>query len=204
MSHETSKASGGLFDGLAGPLIANVMARANRDAEVEAVERLDPAAGAHVLAIGFGAGVGIEVLFQHMARGRVTGVDPSQAMVKAAGRRNRAALAEGRLVLARTTAASIPVASAIFDGAIAVNSLQLCGPFGATAAELGRTMKSGARLVSLTHDWAILRHAPSIEAWTKGVLDALTAAGFIEGRSFLGRAEKGRSVALVARRGAAT
>ena len=204
MDRETSKSGAALIDGLAGPLIAGVMARANREAEVEAVERLDPAADAHVLVIGFGAGVGIELLFQHMPRGRVTGVDPSEAMIRAAGKRNRAVLAEGRLVLERTTAASISVAPATFDGAIAVNSLQLCNPIAATAAELARTMKPGARLVSLTHDWAIVRHTASIEAWTHGVLDALAAMGFVEGRSFLGRAEKGRSVALVARRGAAT
>lgn len=204
MSRETPAFSGGLFDGLTGPLVAGMMARANREAEVEAVERLDPAAAAHILAIGFGPGVGIEVLFQHMARGRVTGVDPSAAMIKAAGRRNAAALAQGRLTLARTTAAAIPVADAAFDGAIAVNSLQLCDPFAATAMELARTLKPGARLVSLTHDWAILRHAPAIEAWTGGVLAALAAAGFVEGRSFLGRAEQGRSVVLVARRRATT
>ncbi len=204
MSRETSKLGAALFDGLAGPLIANVMARANREAEVEAVERLAPAADAHVLAIGFGAGVGIELLFQHMARGRVTGVDPSAAMIKAAEKRNRAVLIEGRLVLAPATAAAIPVAAATFDGAIAVNSLQLCDPIAVTAAELARTMRAGARLVSLTHDWAILRHAPSIEAWTRGVLQALAAQGFVEGRSFLGRAEKGRSVALIARRGTTT
>jgi ubiquinone/menaquinone biosynthesis C-methylase UbiE len=190
----------GMFDGIGGGLVAAVMARANRDAEIEAVERLDPRPDDHVLAIGFGAGVGIEELVKHLPRGLVTGIDPSAAMMKAAGKRLRGPIAEGRVILARTTAAMIPAADAAFDGAIAVNSLQLCEPIAETAAELARTMKPRARLISLTHDWAILKHAPSVEAWTGAVLGALAKAGFVEGRSFLARAENGRSVAVTARR----
>jgi hypothetical protein len=62
-------------------------------------------------------------------------------------------------------------------------------------------LKPGAQLVSLTHDWALARHGGSAEAWLAEARAALAAAGFVELRDFRGHAEKGRIVALTARRG---
>jgi ubiquinone/menaquinone biosynthesis C-methylase UbiE len=189
-----------LFDGAAGALMAKIMAAANREAEREAVELLDPAPDAAVLAIGFGPGVGVELLARRTRRGMIVGVDPSKAMLKAACRRNRAAIAEGRVRLACATADAVPAEDGSLDGAIAVNALQLCIPIAPTATELARVLKPGARLVALTHDWAITRHAPTVEAWVQATLGALAAAGFEDGRAFAAQAEKGHSVALSARR----
>ena len=52
-----------------------------------------------------------------------------------------------------------------FDGVIAVNTLQLCEPIVDTARELARVMKPGAKLISLTHDWAMKRHAATVDTW---------------------------------------
>ena len=69
-----------LFDGPAGALAAKVMARANRAAEAEAVERLGSSVADTVLAIGFGPGVGVALLAARLTSGTVVGVDPSAAM----------------------------------------------------------------------------------------------------------------------------
>lgn len=188
-----------LFDGPGAALVGAIMAKRNAEAEAEAVERLDPAPGAAVLVIGYGPGVGVALLARRGVR--VVGVDPSAAMLRQATRRNRRWIADGTVRLERATADAAPAEAAAFDGAVAVNALQMCEPIAPTAAELARVLKPGALLVSLTHDWAAARHAGSAEAWTDRTLAALAAAGFEDGQAFPARAEAGRSIALVARRG---
>lgn len=192
-----------LFDGPLAGLTASIMARMNRDAEAEAVELLAPAEDAAVLVLGFGPGLGVRRLAERLPRGRVLGLDPSAAMVAAATRANRAAIASGRVMLTRARADRTPCGDGAFDGAIAVNTLQLCEPLDATARELARVLKPGARLVSLTHAWALERHTGSVEGWIGRAVAAFEAAGFGEARSFRGRAEKGQIVAFVATRQAA-
>jgi threonine dehydrogenase-like Zn-dependent dehydrogenase len=74
------------FDGPLGGLAAPVMARLNADAEAAAVARLAPSAGAEVLVIGFGPGVGLRLLSGVAGIGRIAGIDPSQAMLNHARR----------------------------------------------------------------------------------------------------------------------
>lgn len=190
-----------VFEGLMGAFVAKVMARANRAAEAEAISLLDPAPSDAVLAIGFGPGVGVALLAARLTAGTVVGVDPSASMLKVASRRNRSVIAAGRVELRQARAEATGAPAATFDGAIAVNALQLCEPFPATARELARVMKPGARLVGLTHDWALERQAGSVEAWDAAAKAALEAAGFGAVRSFRGKAEHGRIVVLTALRG---
>ena len=110
-----------------------------------------------------------------------------------------ARVAEARLE--RTTANEMPWHDCTFDGAIAVNSLQLWDPIDASAAEVSRVLKPGAPLVTITHDWALRRHAPSVEVWLQTATAALDGAGFETCRSWMGKAASGGTVTLVARRG---
>lgn len=190
-----------LFDGPGGALVGPVMAKANAAAEAEAVALLDPAPSSHVVVLGFGPGVGIAILAKRLTSGFIFGVDPSGAMHKQAARRNRDPIAAGRVRLERTGADRIPAPDATFDGAVAVNTLQLCAPFADTARELARVLKPGAAIVSITHDWAAAKTAGSAEAWVAATLTDLAAAGFPEPRAFAAQAENGRAIALVARRG---
>jgi ubiquinone/menaquinone biosynthesis C-methylase UbiE len=189
-----------LFDGPMAKVTMPIMARMNRDAEVEAVERLAPRPSDRVLAIGFGPGVGVALLADRLKEGRVLGVDPSEAMVEAAARRNRVAIEAGKVELRQAAASAIPSDDASFDGAVAVNSLQFCEPLADTARELSRVLKPGARLMALTHGWALEKHAGSVEAWAWQSTRAFETAGFAEIRCFRGRAEKGRIVAFTTRR----
>ena len=52
-----------------------------------------------VLELGFGAGRGIALAAEQAYRGRVVGIDLSTTMVQAARRRNKAAIAAGRVTL---------------------------------------------------------------------------------------------------------
>lgn len=190
----------GMFDGIGGALVGRLMARMNAPAEAEAVDRLGPAPDARVLAIGFGPGVGVACLVERLPAGHVLGIDPSAAMVAQAGRRNKAAVAAGRVALRQATLAMARLDPGAFDGAVAVNTWQLCEPFADHVAILRSALKPGGRFVSLTHDWAAATHAPSADAWLTAVREAFEAGGFTIDHCGRGRAEKGRVLLVSADR----
>jgi SAM-dependent methyltransferase len=187
-----------LFDGPAAGLMARRLEH-NRDAELEAIAELDPAPTDAVLAIGFGPGIGIELLADRVAS--VSGVDPSKAMVKMASERNRRQLSAGRVELIRGAADQLPWDDGTFDGVITVNTIQLWSPFEASVAEVARVMRPGARLVSYTHDWAIERFGGMpIDDWAERAARVCMRHGLGEPRHWFGQAEEGRIVAFVVRK----
>lgn len=188
------------FDGLSGRLVARIMAAVNAGAENEAVEILAPSRDARTLVIGFGPGVGIEALVERTPAGFVLGIDPSRAMISSAQKRLRRAISRGQVELQQTTADKVDAADGAFDGAIAVNSLQLCEPIHSTARELSRVLKPSAKLVTLTHDWAAARHAGTAERWLMDTTEALEAAGFTDLDVGQAKSEKGRALRVCALR----
>ncbi|MGE5594967.1 MAG: class I SAM-dependent methyltransferase [Hyphomicrobiales bacterium] len=191
----------GPFDGLKGRLAASVMAAMNADMEAAAIRALGPSPDARVLAIGFGPGVGVEKLARRLAQGHVCGVDPSAEMVRAATKRNRRAIAAGRVELTQTTAASLPWPGASFDAAIAVNSLQLWSPLDASLAEVARVLRPGEQLVTLTHRWAAGRRGAH-DAWVADMRAALERHGFTGIETWTGRSRTGATIGIRARRAA--
>ena len=185
-----------LFDGPTGRVVAAVMARKNADAEHEAVTALDPDRSDTVVAIGVGPGVGVELLARRVAH--VIAVDPSQVMVAETVRRNRDAVDAGTVEVIRSHAGNLPLDDSSAHGAIAVNSIQLWDPIGASVAEVARVLRPGGRLVTFTHDWAIERSTGwSPEAfgeWIAGIASGVGLGGF---EMWRGHAEEGRSVAIV-------
>jgi ubiquinone/menaquinone biosynthesis C-methylase UbiE len=165
------------FEGTAGRLAGPVMARMNRDMELAAIDELDPAPDASVLAVGFGPGVGIAELVLRLQNGVVGGVDPSSVMVKQAHRRNAAAVESGQVSLQRSTAESVPWPDGTFAGALAVNSLQLWEPLDASIREVQRVLAPAGRLVTMTHVWAIEKRSP-LEEWVQATSELLRGAGF--------------------------
>lgn len=195
-----------MFDGVRGRMIAPLMVLMNRSAEREAIDVLEPDVGDRVLGIGIGPGVGVRLLAERsmsdaaadgVASGRVVGVDPSRVQLRAARRRNRRAIDEGRVELVEATADELPFESGIFDGVVAVNSVQLWEPLEGSLAEVARVMRTGARLVALTHDWSIERMlGSSIEEWLATISELGESSGLEAMRSWRARAERGRSVAF--------
>lgn len=183
------------FDGRLAWMTARVMAVRNRSAEAEAIDILDPAPDARVVAIGTGAGVGVELLAGRVAW--VLAVDPSQVMAAETRRRNRDAVEDGRVEVARTDAANLPCPDQSLDGAIAVNSLQMCEPLGDSLAELARVLLPGGNLVTLTHDWAIERSSEmTVSDWIASIEAAAAPVGLVGLRTWRARAERGRSVVV--------
>jgi ubiquinone/menaquinone biosynthesis C-methylase UbiE len=185
------------YDGVWVRVAAAAMARMNRAAEIEAIDILDPQPESAVLAIGIGPGIGVEAAAGHPAVATVAGVDPSHTMVRLATKRNRRAIERGSVDIVRTTASSLPWPDATFDGAIAVNSVHVWAPIDESVAEVARTLRPGARLVALTHRWAIERRGRStVATWFRSMSATCEAHGLVDPRMWRARAERGRSVAF--------
>ena len=90
------------FSGPTGPLgriAGRLMARMNGPLDDWVVELLEIAPRDRVLEVGFGPGLAVEKVAARLDEGRVVGVDHSDLMRRQATRRNRAAIAAGRVEL---------------------------------------------------------------------------------------------------------
>jgi ubiquinone/menaquinone biosynthesis C-methylase UbiE len=173
------------------------MARLNRDMEMAAITALQPDPTDAVLAVGFGPGVGVAALAARLQAGTVAGIDPSASMLALARRRARASVARGQVHLVRAGANDIPWADGAFQGVVAVNSVQLWEPLGASVHEVARVLTPGGRIVTVTHTWAIEKHA-SVADWAATLSTLFAMSGLVEVRHHGARFRSGPGLVLQA------
>jgi ubiquinone/menaquinone biosynthesis C-methylase UbiE len=157
-------------EGVLGRLGGIILARTNRSFAQEIVGFLEIGAAENVLEVGFGPGVGIELLARAAPRGTIVGVDPSEEMVRQARARNAAALRAGVVDLRRGTAASIPFEADTFDTVIAINSMQVWPDATAGLREIRRVLTVGGSVA--------LGFTPYSGQPRAGVRELFAAAGF--------------------------
>jgi ubiquinone/menaquinone biosynthesis C-methylase UbiE len=187
--------------GWLGRLAGRLMARKNAAMNAACVEWLAPKPEDRVLELGFGHGRTIEWLAARADS--VAGVDPSDTMLRQASRRNRDAIAAGRVRLAKGDARRIPFAGGSFDCVLAANCVQFWGDLAAALAEIRRVLAPDGRLLVgiRVHDPKAGRFAsPGFrEAEIEAVRAAVERAGFAEVRTL--RRRVGREVVgILARR----
>jgi ubiquinone/menaquinone biosynthesis C-methylase UbiE len=158
--------------GSLGKLGGHIMARMNAECGVRACELLEIAADDSVLEIGFGPGVTIDHVVTLVPAGRVAGIDSSLEMVEQACARNAAAIRNGRVDLRHGSVASLPFDDGSFDGALAINSLQVWPDAVAGLREVRRVLRPAANLA--------LGFTPWSGQSREGVTEMLAAAGFEE------------------------
>lgn len=133
--------------GLLGRLIGHVMARETVTANETALELLEPQPADHVLEVGFGHGATIARVAAAVSRGFVAGVDPSAEMCRMAARRNRRAVASGRVELRQAAVEALPYSDGAFDKILTVHTLYFWPDLGPPFREIARVLKAGGRLV---------------------------------------------------------
>ena len=133
--------------GVLGRLGGIIMARTNREIAVRAIELLDVRPTDKILEIGFGPGVGIQLLAGLVSSGRIVGIDDSAEMVEQAGVRNADAIRAGKVELRRDSAECLPFDNDTFDKVLAINSMQVWPEIMAGLRETWRVMKPGSRVV---------------------------------------------------------
>jgi len=156
--------------GSLGRLGGIIMARANQKMAGWAIDQLGVRPSDRVLEVGFGPGVGIQVLAALASSGRVVGVDSSKEMVEQATARNAKAIAAGRVELRAGSVEQLPFADMTFDHALAINSMQVWPDALAGLREIKRVMRRGGQIAL-----AFTRHSGQPK---DGVADLLTSAGF--------------------------
>ena len=120
--------------GVLAPATGFVLNIVNRPINRWAVGALDLTGSEEVLDVGFGGGVGLEMVAARLRDGRVTGIDISQEMALAVA---------GRFAVARADVAALPFADASFDRAYSVNSVFFWPDPAAGVAEIHRVLRPG-------------------------------------------------------------
>ena len=169
------------------------MNTANRSAITAAVDALDLTGSEEVADIGFGGGVGLDLLLdQTRDGGRVHGVEPSPDMLKRARKAHRGEVAAGRLDLHEAGLESLPIADGALDCWICLNTVYFVEDLSPAFAELHRVLATagGRGVVGIADPEWMARLAFTKYFTVRPVADvvaALTAAGFsVEQRTVQG------------------
>ena len=158
--------------GILGRLGGIIMARTNQPCAAWVIDLLGIQPYDSVLEVGFGPGVGIELLAKSVSGGYVAGVDPSKEMVEQATARNVKAIESGRVDLRYGSVESLPFEDNTFNKALAINSMQVWPDAVAGLREMRRVMKPGGRIAL---GFTAYSGQPK-----SGLPEMLTAAAFTE------------------------
>lgn len=123
------------------------MARETAADDDRAIARLEVRPEDSVLDVGTGHGRSLGLLARRATRGSVVGVDDSELMIGIARRRNRCAIAAGRVRVERTCSRTLPFADVSFDKVLSVHTLNFWDPAEPHLAEIRRVLKPGGQLV---------------------------------------------------------
>jgi SAM-dependent methyltransferase len=138
--------------GAVGALAGVVMARrdSNQRRNAWTVQLLDLQPGDHVLEIGYGPGLAVHHIARLTPHGQVVGIDHSQVMLRQARRRNRRAVASGRVRLLCGSVADLAGWPATFHKALAVNVLGFWPDPVAVLRQIAGVLLPGARIALTT------------------------------------------------------
>lgn len=167
-----------------GALVARMLNRGNAGTISAAVEVLGLPVGATVADIGFGGGIGLDLLLEVVGpTGHVIGVEPSTDMVARAERTRASAVAEGRLELRDGTLGAIPLADQALQGWLTINTIYFVDDLAAAATELARVLRAEGRGVVgmadpewMATDFPFVQHGFRVRSVPE-VVGVLTNAG---------------------------
>jgi SAM-dependent methyltransferase len=169
--------------GLGGRIASGVMAFANAKPNALAIAALRLCDGEDLLELGCGTGHALHALLRSARSARAVGLDWSEAMLARAERRNRPAVATGRLALVRGDFAALPLKAESVDAILAVNVVYFMSNT-AAAREARRVLRPGGRVVLYASDRSAMRAWPFAGPETHRLFDQdelavlLVEAGF--------------------------
>ncbi len=132
--------------GLPGRLVGRWMAEHNSFEAGWTVSLLNIQPEDHVLEVGFGPGLGIELASEKAVRGMTAGVDISKVMLQAARKRNAAAIQAGRVELRHGDVSTLPFDDKSFDKAFGIHCVYFWPHLPDCLKELYRVLKPGGVL----------------------------------------------------------
>jgi ubiquinone/menaquinone biosynthesis C-methylase UbiE len=156
--------------GVLGRLGGFIMARTNQACAAWVIGLLEIQQNDKVLEVGFGPGVGVQLLAELASAGYVAGVDASGEMVEQATVRNASFIHNGRVDLRHGSAESLPFENNTFDKALAINTMQIWPDAVGGLQEMRRVMRSGGRVA--------LGFTPYSGQPNSGLTETFSEAGF--------------------------
>src|SRR5262249_48028113 len=132
--------------GLLGRVGGHIMARTNQQCAAWVIDLLDIQPRDSVLEVGFGPGVGMQLLARSASAGYVAGVDVSTEMVAQATVQNTQAIASGRVDVRHGAVERLPFDDHTFDKTLAINAMQVWPDAVAGLREMRRVLKTGGRI----------------------------------------------------------
>jgi ubiquinone/menaquinone biosynthesis C-methylase UbiE len=144
-------------EGWGGRLMGRVMEAINRAPNREVIAALEIAPADVVVEIGYGPGCAIEAIAGAAPQGRIYGVDPSAEMLAAASRRNRRALAAGRLSLTQDHICDLRLEPLSVDKILAVNVVYFFDQDSRELKEAWRLLKRGGRIALYATDKSVMK-----------------------------------------------
>jgi arsenite methyltransferase len=147
--------------GVAGWVVGRMLNRGNHSTVAAAVAATGIGAGAVVADVGFGGGVGLQLLLDRVGGGgQVHGVEISPTMIGAARQRFRGDLGTGRLVLHEAAMDALPLSDASLDAVISTNTVYFIDDLAPAFAELARVLRPSGRAVLGVGDPATMTRMP--------------------------------------------
>jgi ubiquinone/menaquinone biosynthesis C-methylase UbiE len=166
--------------GLAGSAVGWIMAlrSSNRRRNAWAVSLLDVEPHDRILEIGFGPGIAIRELGRLAVEGYVCGLDHSERMLKQAGKRNAAAIRDGRVDLRLGSVERLPAFDTPFDKVLSVNTLMFWNRPDVVLSQLRRLLRRGGRIAVAHQPRGPGASDASAARTGQEIADALGRAGF--------------------------
>jgi arsenite methyltransferase len=145
--------------GLFGRLLAGMLNRENLPLNLHMVGALELQPVDEVLEVGFGGGVGLDLILRHAPDVRVTGVERATDMISLARRRFADPLRAGRLELVEGSVEKLPLPDARFAAACTANCVYFWPDLDAGLRELARVLRPGGALILAVIDPQVLAAA---------------------------------------------
>jgi len=173
-------------------LFGHMAARGHKPLTRWAIRLMGIQPGDHILDVGCGGGMAIQLIAEIAAEGFVAGIDYSEEMVEQARKRNAAAVQAGRVEIKHGNVAALPYDDESFDKVITVESFYFWPDPVASLREVRRVLKPGGLLAlamegskeaSNRQKMAAMAARMEFPIFSGAEMEAmLTAAGFSQAR----------------------
>jgi len=147
--------------GILSPFVARALNAGNERAIAAAVDSAEIRHGAVAADIGFGGGVGLQLLLDRVGDdGVVHGIEIADDMLRRAGSRFGGDVASGRLRLSSGSLTALPLDDNSVDALITLNTVYFIIELDAACAELARVLRPGGRAVIGIGDPDVMARLP--------------------------------------------